>query len=209
MTARLRTALLAATFFGVLTGAAAADPAMVVTDSNLRTGPGTQYPIVVTVPGGVSVDVQGCDGNWCVARYAGYEGYISQSLIAAAGAPGPAIAVVPNDDYYDEPYGYGYGYGAAYIPSYGYHRGQRRVVRPNPGNWQGNRGNWQSNRGNWQGRQGGVRSGGIARGGGSTGVNVRGGGGARGGFSGGSSGRGAGGGAGGGSAAPAGGLTGR
>jgi uncharacterized protein YraI len=206
MTARLRTALLAATFFGVLTGAAAADPAMVVTDSNLRTGPGTQYPIVVTVPGGVSVDVQGCDGNWCVARYAGYEGYISQSLIAAGGAPGPAIATAPYEEYY-EPYEYGYGYGPTYLPNYGhgYQRGHRRAVRPDQnslrGNWPGNRGNWQSNRGNWQGRQGGVRSGGIVRGGG-TGANVRGGGGARGGFSGGSSGGGAGGGAGGGGAAP-------
>lgn len=208
MTARLRTALLAATFFGVLTGAAAADPAMVVTDSNLRTGPGTQYPIVVTVPGGVSVDVQGCDGNWCVARYAGYEGYISQSLIAAAGAPGPAIAAAPYEDYY-EPYEYGYGYGPTYLPGYGYgyQRGHRRVVRPQQntvrGNWQTSRGNWQGNRG-WQG-QGGVRSGGTVRGG--TGVNVRGGGGARGGFS--SGGSGGGGGTGGGSAVPAGGLTGR
>jgi uncharacterized protein YraI len=209
MTARLRTALLAATFFGVLTGAAAADPAMVVTDSNLRTGPGTQYPIVVTVPGGVSVDVQGCDGNWCVARYAGYEGYISQSLIAAGGAPGPAIATAPYEEYY-EPYEYGYGYGSTYFPGYGYgyQRGHRRVVRPQQntvrGNWQTSRGNWQGNRGNWQG-QGGVRSGGTVRGG--TGVNVRGGGGARGGFS--SGGSGGGGGTGGGSAVPAGGLTGR
>jgi uncharacterized protein YraI len=166
MTARLKTALLAASFLGLLTGAAAADPATVVTDSNLRAGPGTEYPVQVTIPAGVTIDVQGCDGAWCVARYAGYEGYIAQSLVAGGGAPGPAIAVVPDDDYYDEaPYEYGYGYGPSVVPGYGYgyQRSHRRVVRPDRqderrGNWQANRGNWQGNqggRGNWQGNRGG------------------------------------------------------
>lgn len=173
MTARLKTALLAASFFGLLTGFAAADPAMLVTTANLRAGPGIDYPIRVTIPGGATVDVRGCDGSWCVARYAGYEGYISQSLVAGGGAPGPGIAAVPDDEYYDEGPGPVYGYG--YAPSYGYYgRDYRPSVRRDlqndgrRGNWQGrreqqsNRGNWQGNRGggNWQqrsGGQGGVR----------------------------------------------------
>ncbi|HEV1999368.1 MAG TPA: SH3 domain-containing protein [Xanthobacteraceae bacterium] len=166
MTARLKRALLAASFLGLLTGATAADPATVVTIANLRTGPGIEYPIRVAIPGGATVDVQGCDGSWCVARYAGYEGYISQPLVAGGGAPGPGIAAVPDDEYYDEGpgpgYGYGY-YGRDYRPSV------RRDLQDNNrrSNWQGrgqqsNRGNWQANRdgGNWQqrsGGQGGVR----------------------------------------------------
>jgi Bacterial SH3 domain len=175
MTARLKRALLAASFLGLLTGAAAADPATVVTIASLRTGPGIEYPIRVTIPGGATVDVQGCDGSWCVARYAGYEGYISQPLVAGGGAPGPGIAAVPDDEYYDEGPGPGYGYGYP-GPGYGYgYYGRdyrpsvRRDLQDNNrrSNWQGrgqqsNRGNWQENRGggNWQqrsGGQGGVR----------------------------------------------------
>jgi hypothetical protein len=181
MTARLKAALLAASFLGILTGAAAADPATVVTDSNLRAGPGTEYPVRVTIPGGVMIDVQGCDGAWCVARYAGYEGYIAQSLVAGGGAPGPAVAVLPDDGYsYDEGpyYGYAptYGYGYLYGNDYRGHgrrdwqdndrrsswQGRRDLQQGNRGNWQGNRGsgNWQANRGggNWQQRSSGQRS---------------------------------------------------
>src|ERR1700694_2638526 len=118
MTARMKTALLAASFLGLLTGAAAAGPATMAATSNLRAGPGAEYPIRVTIPGGATIDLQRCDGSWCVARYAGYEDYIPQSLVAGVGEPGPASAVVP-DDYYDQgQYVDGYGYGPAYIPSY-------------------------------------------------------------------------------------------
>jgi uncharacterized protein YraI len=158
MTARMKTALLAASFLGLLTGAAAADPATLVATSNLRAGPGAEYPIRVTIPGGATIDVQGCDGSWCVARYAEYEGYVPQSRVAGVGVSGPVIAVVPDEDYYyDEGPFYGYGYS----PSYGYYYGggHRRVHR----DWQNSnrrsnelrQGNWQqTNRGKWQGNTG-------------------------------------------------------
>jgi uncharacterized protein YraI len=171
MTARLKTALLAASFLGLLTGVAAVEPATVVTTSNLRAGPGTEYPVQAIIPGGATIDVQGCDGSWCVARYAGYEGYISQSVVAAGGAPGPAVAVAPDDHYYDG-YGPDYGYAPSYDyygPSYGYgyQRGHRRTERQiwqdsRRGNGQVNRGNWQVNRSvNWQRNSGQASGAGV------------------------------------------------
>jgi uncharacterized protein YraI len=182
MTARLKTLLLTTSFLGGLAGVALADPATLVTTTNLRAGPGTEYPSRITIPGGTTIDVRGCDGAWCVARYGGYQGYVAQSLVAAGDEQEPAIAAVPDDGYYyDEvpAYGYGYGYGGSAYGGYrrdwqdqnrrGNWQGRRDLQQGNRGNiQQGNRGNWQVNRGggqvnpgggNWQGRSSGQAGG--------------------------------------------------
>ena len=160
MTARLRKVLLAAGFLGGLTGVAVADPATVVRDAPLHARPGGFVQAVI--PAGSLVDLDGCQGSWCVVKWSGQGGYVPASLIRRA-----RYGAVPDYDYYDDPDYYGYG------PSYYYYGGEpRRVHRNwqgNRGNWQGNRGNWQDNRGNrgngnWQGRPGGTNRGAVSGG---------------------------------------------
>ena len=94
--------------FGVLLaalsgGVAAAAPAMVVTDLNVRSGPGTAYQVVDTLPSGSSVDAVNCGGGWCQV---GSGGYVSASYLNFGGAsyvapapvyvaPPPAVVVAP------------------------------------------------------------------------------------------------------------------
>jgi hypothetical protein len=50
----------------VLSAAAFAAPALVLSDLIMRAGPGTNSPVVITVPSGGTVDVLGCDASgWC------------------------------------------------------------------------------------------------------------------------------------------------
>jgi len=188
----MKTKLLAASAALLLsTGAALAVPATAETDLNVRSGPGTQHPVIGTLAGGETVDVGSCSGSWCQVRFGGGTGFASQNYLAIGGGagPGPAVAVAPGYVYdYDDDY---YGYGGGYGPSVGFgiyaspghrfggwrgHRGWRgdRVgtSQGRPG-WDRNRGNWQGgNRqgGNWQGRGGSPRVGsaGGVRGGGMT-----------------------------------------
>ena len=44
---------------------AEAAPALATNNVNMRQGPGTNYPIVATIPGGSTVEVAGCQGEWC------------------------------------------------------------------------------------------------------------------------------------------------
>lgn len=73
---------------------AAAAPALATTDVNLRQGPGTNYPIIGTIPGGSTVDVGGCQGQWCSVVWQGRSGFaIATSLDQGAGPPhgGPPL----------------------------------------------------------------------------------------------------------------------
>ncbi len=110
---------------------ALARPGVTSTDSNLRSGPGVESPVVSVLPAGTPIDVGRCAGSWCRVRAEGGAGYLSRSLIAFGGAPGRAIGRVdggatayPGDDYANNGYGYdnssygydnyGYGYGDGY-----------------------------------------------------------------------------------------------
>lgn len=117
-------------------GAAAAAPAVVRSDLNMRSGPGPRYAVVNVIPGGTTVDVRGCTGSWCRVVYAGSTGYASRSYLGAGGgvaesipAPGPYAAYDDyDDDYASGPYYDDYGYyGAPVIgfgvASYGHRRG--------------------------------------------------------------------------------------
>lgn len=146
------------------TGAALAVPATAQTDLNVRSGPGTQYPVVGSIQGGEAVDVGSCTGSWCQVSFSGGTGYASSRYLAmGGGAPGPAVAAAPyvydNGDYNDYGYyDYGYDYGPSgfiYVnPRFG-HRRHGWSGRPGwngGGNWAGRPGGG----GNWAGRPGGT-----------------------------------------------------
>ncbi|MBB5702589.1 uncharacterized protein YraI [Ochrobactrum daejeonense] len=58
--------------------------AIVTTTVNLRSGPGTQYGSLGSIPNGVGVSVAGCsDGyGWCQVSYGGLSGWASSRYIA-------------------------------------------------------------------------------------------------------------------------------
>jgi uncharacterized protein YraI len=141
-------------------GAASAAPAVADSAVNLRAGPGTQYQVIDTIPGGATVDVAGCTGSWCHVTFNGEIGYASRNYLQMAGGGGSAgvVAVAPGYVYedapiYDDDYGYAYGpsVGLYVNPGYGYRQGWRGNRL---GTWQGRQG-WSGSRtGAWQGRPG-------------------------------------------------------
>jgi len=113
--------------------AAAAEPALAIANLNLRQGPGLNFGVLVTIPGGSTVDVAGCSGDWCNIRWGGRIGYVVGRNLDMGGPPplpgagrgpgpvvvgppppevylGPPAVVVEPPDYYDGPGYYGPGY---------------------------------------------------------------------------------------------------
>ena len=149
----LRTKLLGAGAALLLsTGAALAVPATAQTDLNVRSGPGTQYPVVGSIQDGEAVDVGSCTGSWCRVSFSGGSGFASRRYLAmGGGAPGPAVAAAPY--VYDDEPDYGYGYyddGYAYGPSAYIYANPR--FRHRHHGWHGRPG-WNGG-GNWAGRPG-------------------------------------------------------
>jgi hypothetical protein len=119
---------------------AAAAPALATTNVNLRQGPGTTYTVITTIPGGSTVNVTGCSGEWCQVGWQGQSGYVIATSLDEGGPGGPpgapppgAVAAyppgyVPPPVYVAPPpyyYGYGRYYGGYYGGYYGrgyYHR---------------------------------------------------------------------------------------
>jgi len=89
---------LAAGFMLASAGVAAAAPAVVTGDLNLRSGPGTGYGVIDTMPAGATVNVRGCRGSWCRVGWGGVTGWASASYLDGAGrgyAGGPVYAAEP------------------------------------------------------------------------------------------------------------------
>jgi hypothetical protein len=131
----------AAALIALSVSCAHAAPALATSNLNMRQGPGTNYPIVTTIPGGSTVEVGGCEGEWCAVAWQGRRGYaVGTSLDqgqgplsgppvgGAAGGPPPGVAGAPPPPpgapppgyagpppYYPPPPGY-YGYGPYYGP---------------------------------------------------------------------------------------------
>ena len=81
---RLLTGLLAIVGVSALAGAAqAATPSYTTANVNLRAGPGTSYPVLLTVPNGSPITTYGClDGyNWCDVSWGAERGWMSSSYI--------------------------------------------------------------------------------------------------------------------------------
>jgi len=87
-------ACLAAFVISLTPAAAEAATAIVTTSLNLRTGPGTQYPVLGTIPNQMIVSVAGCTAGygWCRVGYAGIEGWAASRYIAIPVASGYTTA---------------------------------------------------------------------------------------------------------------------
>lgn len=79
--------------------AEAASPGLAIRTANLRAGPGTYYPVVVTVPAGARLTTFGCTANysWCDVAWGPSRGWMAASMVQVfyAGRPvvvTPAIA---------------------------------------------------------------------------------------------------------------------
>lgn len=85
---RMPLALLALVLLAV-PAAAQSRPAIAYTTANLnmRTGPGTNYPVVATVPRGGGVTIFGCtpDFTWCDAAFTNVRGWVSGRYLSYGG----------------------------------------------------------------------------------------------------------------------------
>ena len=84
---KLKTLTLAAG--ALLLSAGIASAATVTNDLNLRSGPGTRYGVIDTMPAGAYVNVIGCGGSWCRVDWHGRVGYASASYLGGGRAPMP------------------------------------------------------------------------------------------------------------------------
>ena len=114
---------------------APARPALAVSNVNLRSAPGTNAEIVATIPGGSTVRISGCTGEWCAVSWQGRSGFAIARAFDSGGARQARAYRVPRYDdedvveagpplVYDEPPAVVYG------PRY-YYSGPRLY----PGGW--------------------------------------------------------------------------
>jgi uncharacterized protein YraI len=102
---------LATVLLGLSAVAAAAGPARVASNTNLRQGPGTNHGVVAVVPGGSVVEVTGCSGEWCAANWQGRVGYMIATHLDMQPGPVARTVVVYPEPYYGPYYGGPYFYG--------------------------------------------------------------------------------------------------
>jgi uncharacterized protein YraI len=93
-------ALLAAVSLPTVASAQVAGTATVVTDLNLRAGPGPAYPVIVTIPTNAIVNIYGCDAalTWCDIDFNGNRGWSYAAYLTYGGAvtaPLPAPMPLP------------------------------------------------------------------------------------------------------------------
>lgn len=79
--------LLAAFFLLIGSGQAMAYSASASVDLNMRSGPGTQYRVIATIPRGGRVEVRGCSRGWCDVIWAGRRGYASERFLSRGVPP--------------------------------------------------------------------------------------------------------------------------
>src|SRR3984893_5740293 len=78
----------AAVLIALSAAGAEAAPALATNNVNMRQGPGTNYPVVTTIPGGSNVEVNNCYGEWCSVTWNGQSGYaVARNLDRGQGAP--------------------------------------------------------------------------------------------------------------------------
>ena len=109
---------------------AAAEAAYTATSVNLRSGPGTDYGVILTLPAGAFVDVHYCQPSWCSVTASGYSGWVAASHIGGGGAyhppayvyQPPQVYIAPRPYVYPAPYAYPHPYRphAGYYSNFGY-----------------------------------------------------------------------------------------
>ena len=111
-------------------GTALAAPGRATADLNLRSGPGTAYRVIDTMPAGAVVDIRGCRGAWCRVDFQGATGFAAANLLSgpAVGYARPAPAYVygagpgywASDDVYDDGPDYGFAYDPGFSVGFGF-----------------------------------------------------------------------------------------
>lgn len=61
-------------------------PVVTTALANLYKGPGTKFPVIAAVPGGVTVSKGACSASWCQVNYDGKVGYMMENLLQREGA---------------------------------------------------------------------------------------------------------------------------
>ena len=64
-------------------GSASAGEERTTSNLNLRTGPGTNYPVHAVIPAGSLVDVVACGHEWCHLKWAGQVGYANAGWLVS------------------------------------------------------------------------------------------------------------------------------
>jgi uncharacterized protein YraI len=107
----------------LLGSAGVASAAVVEGDLNLRSGPGTSYRVIDTMPAGANVAILGCTGSWCRVSFRGIEGYASASYL---GGGGPVYAAEPPVYVAPPPPVFGIGIGFSDGWRHGWHHRHHR-----------------------------------------------------------------------------------
>src|SRR5271154_1511115 len=74
---------------------AEAAPALATNNVNMRQGPGTDFPVITTIPGGSTVDITGCRGEWCTVVWHGQSGYSIATSFDHGNGPPPGAGDPP------------------------------------------------------------------------------------------------------------------
>ena len=73
-----------------------ADTRATTVNLNMRSGAGTTYSVLLTIPKGTTLTIQSVSGTWAKVAYSGKTGYVSTAyLTAAAVTPPPVVAPTP------------------------------------------------------------------------------------------------------------------
>jgi hypothetical protein len=97
-----RIAAWAAIFMLVPTAGAIAKPITLGGDTNLRSSPGTNSPVVTLIPKGTSVEVDKCSNGWCKTSYNGQDGYTFARNLGIAPRPAPRGPIYGEEEIVDE-----------------------------------------------------------------------------------------------------------
>jgi len=133
-----RLAVSAAVLTALSTDLAAAKPATVASDVNLRKGPGTDNEIITLIPKGTMVEVGTCTNGWCMVTWNGQDGFSIATNLGLGGPPPLRRRPMPDDYEYPPPPGYVVGPPVYYEPPPVYY--SPYYVRPYYG--PGWRGSW-------------------------------------------------------------------
>lgn len=95
----LASSFLVAGALGAGTQAANAWSAVTTANSNVRSGPGSGYSVLGSVPAGTPIEIVGCTGNWCQTQY----GYVNARLLSQSGAVAGAPAYARGGTVYRQP----------------------------------------------------------------------------------------------------------
>lgn len=109
MKAKIATLLSALVLTTAFAGEASAYAAYATTTLNVRSGPGTGYPVITSLGRGQRVEVVGCSGAWCEIDLGRGQGFANASYLSGprAGrvyAAPPPVIVTPEPYYAPQPY---------------------------------------------------------------------------------------------------------